>query len=80
MWSEILAIGEPVALLFGVTLVLIGCFIYSRRKADYLAPIKIFFNQVNDLAIAEFKFIRSGVLLLILAIILRFINLTFFPT
>ncbi|MDO6525533.1 hypothetical protein Q4519_07530 [Motilimonas sp. 1_MG-2023] len=79
MWTEILTIAEPVALLFGVVLVLIGYITYSRRKSDYFAPVKIFFNQVDDLTIAEYKFIRSGVVFLLLAVIFRFISLTFFP-
>ncbi|MFO6423464.1 hypothetical protein [Motilimonas sp. KMU-193] len=78
MWQQILTVAEPVALLFGICFVLIGCISYSKRKSDYLATVKIFFNRVDDLTVGEFKFIRSGVVFLFIAIIVRFISLTFF--
>ncbi|MCE2570345.1 hypothetical protein [Motilimonas eburnea] len=78
MWQQILTIAEPVSLLFGICLVLIGCISYSKRKSDFFAPVKIFFNRVDDLTLGEFKFIRSGVVFLFIAVAMRFISLTFF--
>ncbi|RJG42267.1 hypothetical protein [Motilimonas pumila] len=79
MWIQALQILEPVSFALGLALVLFGVTSYGKRTAQWSAPVKIFFNRVSDLSVAEFKFIRYGSLILFIAVLVRIINLTVLP-
>lgn len=64
----------------GILLILYALFCYMRRTGDYQGFWRVFVNRLKDgFIIAEFKFYRAGVLLLIFGILMRFINLVLFP-
>ncbi|MDO6582053.1 hypothetical protein Q4491_11955 [Photobacterium sp. 2_MG-2023] len=70
--------AEWLLLLSGVTLILTSMVQYGRRTRNWGGVMTMFYKRVSMTAI-EFKFYRSGVAAVILAIVLRMVNLIFWP-
>ncbi|PSJ47612.1 hypothetical protein C7H85_01910 [Zobellella endophytica] len=75
-WLKII---ELLLLLAGLTLVLAGTLRYGSRKKDWLALPRIVFNRAKDLTISEYQWLRYGGMLLFAGVLVRILNLTFFP-
>lgn len=74
-----LNIAEPLLLLAGLVLVLVGCWRYGRRKKDWLALPRIVFNRAKDLTLQEYRWLRYGGILLFAGVLVRIASLTFYP-
>ncbi|WP_237582944.1 hypothetical protein [Photobacterium halotolerans] len=70
--------AEWLLLLCGVILILTSMVQYGRRTRNWGGLVTMSYKRVSMTAI-EFKFYRSGVAAVILAIILRMVNLVFWP-
>jgi len=81
MTMQLLGYLEPLLFALGCLLVLTALAKYTLRTKDYQSIIRVMVNQLKDgFVMAEFKIYRAGVLLLIVALVIRFINQLFFPS
>lgn len=77
---QYMLLAENLILTLGVALTLYALIRYVMRTKDYQGFWRIFINRLKDgFIIAEFKYYRAGILLLILGVLLRFVNLLLFP-
>ncbi|NRA55155.1 MAG: hypothetical protein HRU23_13510 [Gammaproteobacteria bacterium] len=78
---QFLAMLEPGLFALGGLLVITALAKYTLRTGDYQSIIRVMVNQLKDgFAMTEFKIYRLGVVLLIIALVIRFINQLFFPS
>lgn len=69
---------EKVLLLLGVACFLTGIICYGKRSQDWKGIVTMFYKRI-PMSIAEYRWYRLGVVIVILAIILRIVLLTFWP-
>ncbi|WP_051326683.1 MULTISPECIES: hypothetical protein [Aliagarivorans] len=72
--GQVLGLAESATLIVGLAFVIVAIWLYGKRKSDWLAPVKIVFNRVDDIQPNEFAKLRIGVALLIVTVVLRFVN------
>ena len=73
-----MTVAEYVLILAGLVLVGNGIILYGRRTSDWTGVLKMFYNRIG-MSAAEFKWYRLGVAALVLGVIVRIVNLTFWP-
>ncbi len=69
---------EKAILLAGMLLVLTSITLYGRRSHDWKGAVTLFCKRV-PMTVSEYKWYRMGIALLVCAVILRIIVLTFWP-
>ncbi|PSW15715.1 hypothetical protein C9J01_01475 [Photobacterium rosenbergii] len=74
-----MTVAEYVLILAGLVLVGNGIILYGRRTSDWTGVLKMFYNRIGMSAV-EFKWYRLGVAALVLGVIIRIVNLTFWPS
>ncbi|PSJ48327.1 LPXTG cell wall anchor domain-containing protein [Zobellella taiwanensis] len=74
-----LKLVEILLLLAGIVLVAVGVLAYGRRRKDWLALPRILFNRARDLTLKEYQWLRFGGILLFAGVVVRILNLTFYP-
>ncbi|MDP2562492.1 hypothetical protein [Psychrobium sp. 1_MG-2023] len=81
MFIQFLSVLETLLFTAGILLILTALFKYTKRTEDYQSVWRVFVNKLkHGFDIAEFKFYRAGVLVLVTALILRLVNQIFFPS
>lgn len=70
---------EKGMLVTGIVFILLGIVQYGRRSQDWAGVATIFFKRV-PMSIEEFKRYRLGVALVVMAVVIRIIVLTLWPT
>lgn len=65
-------------LLVGIMFVLTGILQYGRRSADWKGVATMFFKRI-PMSIAEYKWYRLGISLIVFAVVLRILILTLWP-
>jgi hypothetical protein len=70
---------EKGMLVVGILFILFGIIQYGRRSHDWAGVATIFFKRV-PMSVEEFKRYRLGVSLVVMAVALRIIVLTLWPT
>ncbi|MGF1734645.1 hypothetical protein [Photobacterium satsumensis] len=73
-----MTVAEYLLILAGLAMVVNGIIIYGRRTSDWTGVLKMFYNRIG-MSVEEFKWYRLGVASLILGVIIRIVNLTFWP-
>ncbi len=76
--AEVLYWAEKGFLVGGIVFVLVGVFLYGKRTHDWKGMVTMFYKRI-PLSVAEFKWYRLGVMLLIFAVVLRIGALVFWP-
>lgn len=74
-----LKLVEILLLLAGIVLVAVGVLAYGQRRKDWLALPRILFNRARDLTLKEYQWLRFGGILLFAGVVVRILNLTFYP-
>ncbi len=69
---------EKLFLISGIIFVMTGIIQYGKRSHDWKGVITMFYKRV-PLSIAEFKWYKLGIALIVFAAILRIIVLTLWP-
>lgn len=76
---EVVLFGlEKTVLLVGIVCVLTGIIRYGQRSQDWKGIITMFYKRI-PMSIAEYKWYRLGVTMIIFAIVLRIVLLIFWP-
>lgn len=70
---------EKGMLVTGILFILFGIIQYGRRSQDWSGVATIFFKRV-PMSVGEYKQYRFGVSLVVMAVVLRIIVLTLWPT
>jgi hypothetical protein len=65
-------------LVFGIIFVMTGILLYGKRSNDWKGVATMFYKRV-PLSIAEYKWYRLGISLVVFAVILRVLALTLWP-
>ncbi len=76
--TEVLYWAEKGFLAGGILFVLVGVVLYGKRTHDWKGMITMFYKRI-PLTVAEFKWYRLGISLLIFAVVLRIGALIFWP-
>ncbi|MBY5946289.1 hypothetical protein [Photobacterium rosenbergii] len=74
-----MTVAEYVLILAGLVLVGNGIILYGRRTSDWTGVLKMFYNRIG-MSASEFKWYRLGVAALVLGVIIRIVNLMFWPS
>jgi len=69
---------EKTLLLVGIVCVLTGMVRYGKRSQDWKGVATMFYKRIH-MSVAEYKWYRLGVAMIVLAIALRIVLLTFWP-
>jgi len=69
---------EKGVLLAGIIMVLTGITQYGRRSHDWKGVVTMFYRRI-PMSVSEYKWYRLGIALLVCAVVLRIIVLTFWP-
>lgn len=78
MLENTLNIAEYVFLLAGVGMLMAGIAQYGRRTQDWGGVVRMFYRRI-DMTVEEFKWYRIGVACVVVAVLLRIVNFTFWP-
>ena len=73
-----MTVAEYLFILAGLVMVGNGIILYGRRTSDWTGVLKMFYNRIG-MSADEFKWYRLGVALLVVGVIVRIANLTFWP-
>lgn len=65
-------------LLVGIIFVLTGIMQYGKRSHDWKGVVTMFYKRI-PMSVAEYKWYRLGVSLIVFAVVLRVIVLTLWP-
>ncbi|WP_117234117.1 hypothetical protein [Vibrio maerlii] len=68
---------EKVLLVAGILSILTSMYMYGRRSSDWSGLVTMFFKRVQ-MNIAEYKWYRIGVALVLVAVVLKVALYTFF--
>jgi len=71
--------AEKGMLLLGALFVLTGIMQYGKRSQDWKGVVTMFYKRI-PMSIAEYKWYRLGIALLVFAVIMRFALLILWPT
>lgn len=69
---------ENITLLIGIGCILLSITQYGRRSSDWSGVVMMVFKRI-PMNVAEYKWYRLGVALVIFAVVLRIIVLTLYP-
>lgn len=70
---------EKAILIAGIVFILVSISQYGRRSRDWSGVVMIFFKRV-PMSVNEYKHYRLGVAMVVMAVVLRIIVLTFWPS
>ncbi|KHT61894.1 membrane protein [Photobacterium gaetbulicola] len=73
-----MSVAEYLLILAGLAMVGNGIILYGRRTSDWTGILKMFYNRIG-MSVQEFKWYRLGVASLVLGVVVRILNLTFWP-
>ena len=74
-----MAIGEYLLIMAGLAMTGAGIVLYGRRTHDWSGVVKMFYKRIG-MSVEEYKWYRLGVSALILGVVVRVVNLIFWPT
>ncbi|MGC9423021.1 hypothetical protein [Vibrio sp.] len=69
---------ENTLLVFGIICGLTGIIGYGRRSHDWKGVATMFYKRI-PMSVAEYKWYRLGIAMMVLAIVLRIVRLIFWP-
>uniref|UniRef100_A0A5Q0TJT8 Uncharacterized protein n=2 Tax=Vibrio algicola TaxID=2662262 RepID=A0A5Q0TJT8_9VIBR len=78
MMETIVLVIEKSFLFVGISLILMSMVQYGKRSQDWKGLATIFYKRV-EMSVGEFKYYKLGVSLVVFAVVLRILCLTFWP-
>ncbi|WP_178306539.1 hypothetical protein [Vibrio algicola] len=76
--ETIVLVIEKSFLFVGISLILMSMVQYGKRSQDWKGLATIFYKRV-EMSVGEFKYYKLGVSLVVFAVVLRILCLTFWP-